>query len=92
MAIRYRYRPISPEEFSRLLKESTLSLDDFLYLTGRRRDVMEHFLAGTRHDFTPTMGDVLIVELAKLDKEGIDDMFELVGRHFEGKGKRRSAA
>lgn len=74
MTIRYAHRRLSPAEFSRLLNDAGFSVDDFIYLTGRRRDQLERFLTGQRQDYIPTMAEVLILELVKaMEARGTDD-------------------
>lgn len=75
---KFEYRRLGPAEFKALLKRSTLSLDDFIYLAGRRREQIEYFIEGDTRHYSPTMGDVLILELATLDDANIDDMMEIV--------------
>jgi hypothetical protein len=79
---KFDHRRLSPAEFRALLKRSRLSLRDFLYLTGRRREQIESYIEDDTRSFIPTMGDVLILELAALDSANVDDMMEIVDGYW----------
>lgn len=89
---KFSYQRLSPQDFTALLNRTGLTVGDFLWLTGRRRDQIEQFLRSDHPPgtsaFTPTMGDALILELAA-DKAIADDMFEIVNRYTDGQPRRR---
>lgn len=65
---KYHFRKLTPDEFRDLMKRAGVSVRDFLYFTGRRQDALSEFLndkaRGDRRAYTPTMGDVQLLELA----------------------------
>ena len=71
-----------------MLNRARLSLQDFLYISGRRRDQVEGFLTQSSGDkpspYTPTMGDVMLVELAARGEDNIEIMFDIADRYSEG--------
>lgn len=82
--VKYNHRRVSPPEFERLLKGANLSITDFLYLTGRRRDQVEKFLMKEKGDYVPTMGDVMVLELASRDEDVAELMFEIAADYDDG--------
>lgn len=86
--IKFNYRRLSPQDFMALLRRSTLSLTEFLYLSGRRREQIENYVNGEERGYTPTMGDALIMELAALDAANIDDMKDIAGKYSTGQSEK----
>lgn len=87
---RFVHRRLSPAEFTLKLRESGLTLSDFLFLSGRNRQQITEFQAGRSVSYTPTMGDAMILELAMLDDANIDDMFDIANAYVEGTNQKRN--
>ncbi len=95
MVDKYTHRRVDAAEFSALLNRASFTVDDFLYLTGRRRQQLERFFGGRSQEYVPTMAEVLILELAiAAQGTGLDDewvitqMFEIVGKYDPGPPER----
>lgn len=74
----FRHRRLSPSDFVELMKLGGLTIEDVCYLTGRRREQIERFIAGNENQgFNPTMADAMVLELAVLDEANVDDMLDI---------------
>lgn len=85
MVMKYDHRRVSPQEMWAKMKAAGLKMRDFLFLTGRRREQVEDFLSEAgRPSYTPTMGDVLIVEMAIRHPETRHQMMAIANEYSQG--------
>lgn len=80
--VKFNHRRLTPAEFKELLERSGLTLTEFLYLSGRRSDVIEQWSNGNHNGgFVPTMADAMILELAAFNEDLVDDMLDIADRY-----------
>lgn len=85
----FKFRRVDAAEFKALLDRADMTVSDFLYFSGRRRDQVGVFLGGRdtkeRAIYIPTMGDMQLLHLAilypdiKQAMERISDTYHLEG-------------
>lgn len=85
MSVKYQFRRVSPTEFSALMRRGSINVNDFLFITGRRREQVLRFLTegAGKASWTPTMGDVLILELCARDPAMIDTLTAIANEYSE---------
>lgn len=82
---RYEHRRLTPEEFTKLRRASDLSIRDFMFITGRHSHLVAQFHGeAARNDQRPSMGDVLILELAKKHPWLVDEMIDIANSYSTG--------
>lgn len=88
---RYRFRKIRPEQLQALLDKADATVDDFMYVTGKGQTQVNGFLDSSRNDYTPTMGEVILLELAARGLIHIDKMCEIADEYFLDTGPQPPA-
>lgn len=82
--MKFRYHRILPDHFSALRKKGRLGIRDIMKFTGRSFDQINEFLKtenrGDRRSYTPTMADVMILELCANDPGIAKKMDEIAER------------
>lgn len=86
MATKYRFKRIAADEFAALKQAADISLNYFIFLTGRHATAVLTFLNpegrdSDRSPYHPTMGDILILELLKKQPDLLPDMLEICHRY-----------
>lgn len=85
MPAKYHHRRVTPAEFTGLMRRAGMKMNDFLFLTGRHVEAVSKFLSSERNaPFTPTMGDVMILEMAARDPDALDKMTEIANEYSAG--------
>lgn len=87
---KYTHRRVTPDEFRALLASAGISVRDFLFLTGRAFDQVDGFVRqkalGDRRAYTPTMGDVLLLEVASRHPGMAQTMNDIVNEYSAENG------
>ena len=86
---KYHHRRLGSIEFRVLMHRAGLSLNDFLFLTGRRVTQVKPFLDGAENPtWTPTMGDVMLLELCARTKSARARMIEIANEYSTSTERR----
>lgn len=98
MPSKYHHRRLSQSEFNALRREANMSLNDFLYLTGRHGKVVSAFMRSdaddpdsNAHRWIPTMADALILELAARYPPTLELMRQIADEYSIGASARELA-
>lgn len=85
MPTKYFHRRVTPREFSLLMRKAGMRVNDFLFLTGRSIIQVSKFLDDEPNpSYTPTMGDVLLLEMAARDPNTLDRMMAIANEYSLG--------
>lgn len=85
MPTKYFHRRVTPKEFSALMHKAGMRLNDFLFFTGRQSLAVGRFLSNQPNaPYTPTMGDVMLLELVARDPSMKDVMLDIANEYSEG--------
>ena len=79
---RYRFRKIDSAQLQNLLAKADANVDDFIYVTGRSLPQVNGFIHSTREDYSPTIAEVLLLELAARGLIHIDKICEIAEEYF----------
>lgn len=87
MRDRYFHRKITPGEFRALLAKGRMKVRDFMFVTGRTYHQVNDFLLGAntenRRAYTPTMADVVVLELCARNPAMLDQLTEIANDYSE---------
>lgn len=82
---RYQFRRLSPAEFMALRRAASVSVRDFMYLTGRHSHLVAQYHGETdKSDQRPSMGDVLILEILRRRPDLYDAMMDICDEYSLG--------
>lgn len=79
---KYRFRRLSPDEFRAMMNKAGMSINDFLFLTGRHSAQIMKFLGGDEDQWRPTMADILVVETAGMSEKNKSALMRIAGKYL----------